>query len=197
MIKFKKLNNGAPYKIFRKKYREALNAGQENIEALSISSYNKNSNEVDSRFVNLKFIDDKSFIFFSNYESPKSEAFQTHNQISGLFYWSSTNCQIRIKGTISKTSSEFNNSYFRTRSSDKNALAISSKQSQIIDSYTKVIDKYHKAKDGNLTKCPNYWGGFSFTPYYFEFWEGHKNRLNKREAFDLQDSNWKHSYLEP
>ena len=39
------------------------------------------------RFVNLKFIDNDKFIFFTNYNSPKSLAFETHNQISGLFFW--------------------------------------------------------------------------------------------------------------
>ena len=48
---------------------KAFNANQ-NIEAMSIASYNK-ENEVESRFVNCKFIDNDKFIFFSNYNSPK------------------------------------------------------------------------------------------------------------------------------
>ena len=57
MIKFNNLNKEIPYLIYKDKYTEALEAGQRNIEAISISSYNKDSNQVDSRFVNLKFID--------------------------------------------------------------------------------------------------------------------------------------------
>jgi len=44
---------------------------------------------------------------------------------------------------------------------------------------------------------PEYWGGFSFIPYYFEFWVGHESRINKREVFDKTEGIWKHSFLQP
>ena len=56
MFEFKNINKELPYIIFKARYDEALQANQKNIEAMSISSYNKESSEVDSRFVNLKFI---------------------------------------------------------------------------------------------------------------------------------------------
>ena len=37
------------------------------------------------------------------------------------------------------------------------------------------------------TPRPDFWGGYSFIPYYFEFWQGHENRLNKRHVFEQQD----------
>ena len=99
---------------------------------------------------------------------------------------------------IKKTSVEFNKKYFINRSQNKNALAISSNQSEAIDSYNKVLDYYNKSlKNDDLKKCPDYWGGYSFTPYYFEFWEGHESRINKREVFDKIDGVWKHSFLQP
>ena len=56
-------------------------------------------------------------------------------------------------------------------------MSISSDQSQFIDSYEGVKEKYLKSlKYDDLKKCPDFWGGYSFTPYYFEFWEGHMNR---------------------
>ena len=58
MIKFNNLSSEAPFQIFKDKYSEALKNGQKNIEAASISSFNKEKNEVDSRFVNIKFIND-------------------------------------------------------------------------------------------------------------------------------------------
>ena len=80
----------------------------------------------------------------------------------------------------------------------KNALAISSNQSKQIDSYNQVKENYDKSfKNNDLKKCPEYWGGYSFTPYYFEFWEGHESRINKREVFDKIDGVWKHSFLQP
>ena len=198
MIQFNNLNQETPYLLIKAKYDEAVNAGQKNIEAISISSYNKEIGEVDSRYVNLKFIENDKFIFFSNYESSKALSFNTHNQIAALIYWSKVNVQIRIKAKIKKTSNEFNQKYFLNRSRDKNALAISSNQSKLIDSYSQVEENYNKSlKSADLTKCPEYWGGYSFTPYYFEFWEGHESRINKREIFQKIDGAWKHSFLQP
>ncbi len=198
MIKLSNLNQGIPYLLFKQKYDDAVNAEQKNIEAISISSYENKANEVDSRYVNLKFIINDEFIFFSNYASPKASAFNSHNQISALLYWSNINIQIRIKAKIKKTSDEFNQKYFSDRSKEKNALAISSSQSNLIDSYFQVKENYNKIlKNADLRKCPDFWGGYSFTPYYFEFWEGHESRLNKREVYKKSDDIWEHFILQP
>jgi pyridoxamine 5'-phosphate oxidase len=198
MIQFINPSSEEPYLIFKSKYDLALIEGQKNIEALSISTYNKVNKEVDSRYVNLKYIDDKKFIFFSNYESPKAKAFNYQDQIAALFYWPSINTQIRIKAKIAKTSKSYNQAYFEKRSPDKNALAICSKQSAPITSFDKIIENHQKAmKYSDLTKCPDYWGGFSFTPFYFEFWHGNESRINKREVFELRDDQWIHFCIQP
>ena len=146
MIEFKNLNQEKPYLLFKKKYDEALNAGQKSIEAISIASFNKARNEVDSRFVNLKIIDNDNFIFFSNYNSPKSLAFKSHNQVSVNIYWPVINLQIRMKAEISKKKRSYNQAYFLNRSAEKNALAISSDQSKSIASYDLVVKKYNEVK---------------------------------------------------
>ena len=198
MIKIINLNQTAPYLLFRKKYDVAYKARQKNIEAIVISSYNKQTSEVDSRYVNIKMIDDNQFIFFTNYQSPKSFAFSSHNQIAALFYWPSINIQIRMKAKIKKTSNEFNQKYFFDRSEEKSALAISSSQSKRIDSYIQVIENYKKSLEvDDLKKCPESWGGYSFTPYYFEFWEGHESRINKREVYEKIGKHWNHFFLQP
>ena len=154
--------------------------------------------EVDSRYVNLKFISNDEFIFFSNYNSPKASSFNSHNQIAALVYWPSINVQIRMRAKIKKTTDEFNQNYFFDRSEEKNALAISSNQSKPINSYSQVKENYNKSlKNDDLKKCPEFWGGYSFTPYYFEFWEGHESRLNKREVYKKSDDIWKHLILQP
>ena len=198
MIQFNNLNKELPYQLIKKKYDMAFDAGQKSIEAISISSYNGNINEVDSRYVNLKFIINEEFIFFSNYNSPKATAFKSHNQISALLYWSSINTQIRIKAEIKKTSSKFNQKYFFDRSERKNALAISSNQSSQINSYNRVKENFKKSLErDDLKKCPKYWGGYSFKPYEIEFWEGNEFRLNLRNHYKKDKNNWNHSILEP
>lgn len=198
MIKFNKLNQEAPFLLLREKYDLALEKGQKGIEAISISSYNKIENEVNSRFVNLKFVINDEFIFFSNYNSPKSVAFNSHNQIAALIYWSSINVQIRMIANIKKTSDEFNQKYFFDRAIEKNALAISSNQSKPISSFRQVKEDYqYSLKNDDLRKCPKYWGGYSFTPYAIEFWEGNELRLNKRNLYKKDKNAWNHYILQP
>tara|TARA_X000000950_G_C13916742_1_gene661411 strand:- start:401 stop:997 length:597 start_codon:yes stop_codon:yes gene_type:complete len=198
MIILQNINESQPYNIFTSHYQKALDSEESNVEAASISSFNINKNEVSSRYVNIKLINDDKWIFFTNYHSPKALSFSTHKQIACLFYWRSTNTQIRIKALIKKTSVEFNQYYFSKRKLSKNALAISSNQSDTIVSYEQIKKNYNETlKNADLKKCPKYWGGFSFTPYYFEFWEGHESRVNKREVFDKIDGDWSQSFLQP
>tara|TARA_B100001093_G_scaffold438744_1_gene438311 strand:+ start:65 stop:661 length:597 start_codon:yes stop_codon:yes gene_type:complete len=198
MIEIQEINASEPYKKFIQFYDKAVEYKQPFVESIVISSFNKSTNQVESRFVNLKYIHNDEWIFFTNYNSKKSQDFKEHNQISALLFWHNINVQIRIKANIKKTNKNFNQSHFSKRSLEKNALAISSRQSSKIDSYASVKKNYDKSlKNEDLKQCPNYWGGFSFTPYYFEYWEGHKSRINKREAFEKIDNAWDHSILHP
>ena len=141
---------------------------------------------------------ENNFIFFSNYNSPKSLAFESHNQVSVNIYWPTINLQIRMKAKISKKKRSYNQAYFLKRSSEKNALAISSDQSKSISSYDLIVKKYNEVKkDRDLKECPDYWGGFSFNPYEIEFWEGNRHRLNKRNVYRLDNNIWHHNILEP
>ena len=198
MIEFNKMSKEAPYIVFKDLYRDSLEADQKNIEAICIASYSSENKEVHARFVNLKFVNDNKFIFFSNYNSPKSQDFYSHKQITALIYWNSINVQIRMKALIKKTSKDFNKKYFFQRDIKKNALAISSQQSQYIESYEEVLKNYNRTfENDDLTECPEFWGGFSFVPYYFEFWQGHESRLNKRQKYELINNEWTHSFLQP
>ena len=199
MIKFLNLSSEKPYAYFQALYKKALENGQKGIEAISVSSYNPASSEVEARYVNLKYIANDEWIFFSNYHSPKANQFESHSQVSILIYWASINTQIRMKAKIFKTSAEFSNEHFQGRTKEKNALAISSNQSQTIESFDEVAKNFHETLESMTSEMvrPDFWGGYSFIPYYFEFWQGHKNRLNKRHVFELQDEEWAERFLQP
>ena len=78
----------------------------------------------------------------------------------------------------------FNSIFFGQNSYSQRSILLNETNQQII-------------KNDDLKKCPDYWGGYSFTPYYFEFWEGHESRLNKREVYEKSDDSWKHLILQP
>ena len=198
MINFINSSKEQPLRVLKQHYENALLNKQILPEAMVISSYDKNKGEVDSRFVNLKIIDNSNFIFFSNYCSPKAKQFDSHQQVSTLLFWQTINIQIRMKAKIKKTTSEYNQKYFLDRSNEKNALAISSTQSKIIDSFDMVQENFKKSlKNDDLKECPKYWGGYSFSPYEIEFWEGNEFRLNKRNLYIKNNTTWNHFILEP
>ena len=201
MIIFENLPSEKPYKEFSSFYNKAKSLGQTQIEAMAISSYNSSKKQVDSRYVNLKYIIGEEWIFFSNYNSKKASDFSSNKFISALFFWQSINLQVRIKAEVFKTSEDFSDKHFSVRELDKNVLAISSRQSQKIESYEMVKENFNKTLDdaSSIKSRPSYWGGFSFKPFEFEFWQGNESRLNKRESysFDRVKESWNYSILEP
>ena len=123
MIEFINLSSEKPYNHFKILYQEALANEQKGIEAISVSSYNQKKSEVEARYVNLKYISNNEWIFFSNYNSPKAQQFNSHNQVSVLIFWPTINTQIRMKASISKTSTEFSDEHFKLRTKEKNDIS--------------------------------------------------------------------------
>jgi pyridoxamine 5'-phosphate oxidase len=130
---------------------------------------------------------------------PKGSEFKNNPNISAAFFWQQTNTQIRVKAQIYKSSSEFSDDHFKKRDKEKNILAISSNQSKKIDTYQDFLDVFEQASKeiSDTTKRPDDWGGYSFRPYYFEFWQGHSKRINKREGYILKGDNWENFFLQP
>lgn len=198
MISFINIDKSEPYSIFQDYYSLAKDNKQKNIEAIYIASFSHNKNYVDSRIVNLKYIKKDEWIFFTSYESPKFKQIENLNNISCIIFWNAINVQIRIRAIARKTDEDFSNKHFSKRSKTKNALSISSRQSSVIESYDKVKINYKNAlNSSDLSVRPKNWGGVSFFPYYFEFWEGRENRVNKRVAFNKIKDSWKFNFLQP
>jgi len=199
MIDISEIGTSEPFRRFNFFYDKASKNNQKSIDALTVCSFNLFLQETDVRIVNLKYIKKNKFIFFTNYKSKKANDFESHPQVSALIFWNTINVQIRIKGIIKKTSSKLSDDHFKKRSLKKNALAISSCQSQTTHSYNIVKKKYEDMfnSDYDLESRPEYWGGYEINPYYFEFWEGNDSRINKREVFKNSNGHWRQSFLQP
>ena len=165
---------------------ERRNKHKHSLSEQFVRSLSKGSNGINSRGLKLQKVE------------TKTRRITDETEIKPRLTRNSINTQIRMRANIKQTSKEFNDNYFFSRSPKKNALAISSKQSNKIDSYERVEERYKETESGkDLNKCPTYWGGFVFRPYYFEFWEGHDNRLNKRKVYELQNQKWVEYFLQP
>jgi pyridoxamine 5'-phosphate oxidase len=199
MITIQEKIKKTPLKKFVSLYKKALELKQPSLEAACLSTSNISGNP-DSRYINIKCINNNGFIFYSNYRSPKSKHLEFNSNISLNFFWTVINTQIRIKATAEKLPEALSDNHFKKREYKKNILSISSHQSCRIKSYDDVKEKYEKElkrTSQSIIKRPNYWGGFLLKPYYFEFWQGNNSRINKRKAYEYKNEAWDSFFLEP
>ncbi len=170
-----------PIQLFNKWFDDAKNNEPRDPNAMQLATVSKDGMP-SVRTVLLKDIIDGGFVFYTNYESRKSdEIFQT-GKGAICFYWKSLNRQVRLVGKIKKVDQEISDLYFSQRSKGSRVGAWASMQSRPLDSRKTLINRvkeYEKKFDVNIPR-PKHWGGFSLTPTEFEFWQDGKFRLHDR-----------------
>ena len=189
-----------PINFFVKWFKEAENSDQI-IEpnAMTISTVDENSFP-SSRVVLLKQIKERSLIFFTNYNSNKGKSLDKNENICASFYWPPLERQVIIKGNAKKISSVESEDYFNSRPFESQAAAIISNQSEDIDSYESLLEKYNSFIEQNKNtklKRPNNWGGIEIFINQIEFWQGRKNRLHNRVLCNFQKDTWEYKLLSP
>ena len=189
-----------PIDFFVKWFKEAENSDQI-IEpnAMTISTVDENSFP-SSRVVLLKQIKERSLIFFTNYNSNKGKSLDKNENICASFYWPPLERQVIIKGNAKKISSVESEDYFNSRPFESQAAAIISNQSEYIDSYESLLEKYNSFIEQNKNtklKRPNNWGGIEIFINQIEFWQGRKNRLHNRVLCNFHKDTWEYKLLSP
>src|SRR5215212_9615062 len=67
-----------------------------------------------ARYVLLKGVDDRGFVFYTNMESRKARALDAHPHAALTFYWPPAT-QVRIEGGVERVSDAEADAYFATR----------------------------------------------------------------------------------
>ncbi|KAK4688174.1 pyridoxamine 5'-phosphate oxidase, partial [Tremellales sp. Uapishka_1] len=135
-----------------------------------------------SRMVLLKTVDDRGFIFFTNYESRKSQELKQNPYAALTFYWREVSRSVRVVGRVEKVERAESEEYFGTRPKGSQIGAWASEQSTVVGEETlqnRVDELSEKFKDGNV-ECPEHWGGWRIVPFEVEFWCGQPSRLHDR-----------------
>jgi pyridoxamine 5'-phosphate oxidase len=153
------------------------------------------------RTVLLKGIDDRGYIFYTNYESRKAREMEATGRASLLFFWPSVERQVRIDGTVERISPVESDAYFETRPLDSRLSVYASKQSEAIESRDVLEEAFERVKrtygDGPVPR-PEWWGGYRVVPDEFEFWQGRTSRLHDRLRYVKQpDGSWRRERLAP
>ena len=170
-----------PIPLFKKWLSEAEKTEPRDPNAMQLATVAKNGMP-SVRTVLLKDIINGDFVFYTNYESRKSNEILDTSKGAICFYWKSLNRQVRLVGSIKKVSDEISDNYYKSRSRGSRIGAWSSKQSRELDSRNTVMEevKAFEMKYPNNIPRPNFWGGFALTPIEFEFWEDGDFRLHNR-----------------
>jgi pyridoxamine 5'-phosphate oxidase len=154
-----------------------------------------------ARLVLLKGVDDRGFVFYTNYRSAKARSLDENPYASLVFFWPQLERQVRIEGTTSRVSAEESDAYFHTRPRDSQLGAIASPQSEVIEDRESLQRKFDELEDryrGREVERPAHWGGYRLEPDRIEFWKGRPGRLHDRIVYQLQpDGSWSINRLAP
>ena len=149
-----------PFKQFEAWYNEILKSGTAEPTAMIVATANKKGIPT-VRTVLLKSYDKQGFVFFTNYESKKGHDLAENPKAALLFLWKEEKRQVRITGSIVKTSREESEEYFRSRPIESKLGAWASKQSSVIPNREHLIENYEKYKkqfEGKEIPLPPFWG---------------------------------------
>ncbi len=188
-----------PLDQFKVWWDEVIKSGIDEPNAMNLSTCSTDG-KPSSRIVLLKEVNEKGFIFFTNYDSRKGKEMRQNNFVSILFFWKELERQVRIEGKVEQIPAAKSDEYFASRPRESQVGAWSSPQSEVIESRS-VLEKNEKQyadrfQDQNIER-PKHWGGYLVIPHQIEFWQGRPGRLHDRLRYSLREKQWVIERLAP
>jgi pyridoxamine 5'-phosphate oxidase len=175
-------------------------SGGGDVTAMTLATADKQGRP-SARVVLLKGVDERGFIFFTNYDSRKGHELAENPQAALAFYWSELERQVCIAGDVTKLSEAESEDYFRTRPRGSRLAAWASKQSGVIHDRAELEEDWKQLEGryaGQEVPRPSNWGGYILRPTRIEFWQGRPNRMHDRFRYTHQpDGSWLLERLAP
>jgi pyridoxamine 5'-phosphate oxidase len=188
-----------PVVEFARWFAEARDAEVHEPNAMSLATATADGTP-SVRIVLLKDFDERGFVFFTDYRSQKGRELEENPRAALAFYWGELERQVRIAGTVTRTSPEESAVYFATRPLGSRLGAWTSHQSRVIPSRLVLEEALRtvEARFGDgAVPLPEHWGGYRLRPTALEFWQGRPSRLHDRIRYLRQADGWRVERLSP
>jgi pyridoxamine 5'-phosphate oxidase len=190
-----------PFAQFRVWLSEALEAQVPEPNAMHLSTVSADG-KPSGRIVLLKGLDERGFVFFTNYESRKGQELAQNQWASLTFFWPELERQVRIEGKTEQVPASQSDEYFQSRPRGSRIGAWASPQSQLIpdrevleQNVGRLLSQFGQEE---TIPRPPHWGGYCVVPQMLEFWQGRASRLHDRIVYVKDSSHsWHKSRLAP
>ncbi|MCS6813813.1 MAG: pyridoxamine 5'-phosphate oxidase [Cyanobacteria bacterium] len=189
-----------PIQQFRQWFDQAVAANLPEPNAMTLATATPDGIP-NARIVLLKDLDERGFVFYTNYHSQKGQELAANPRAVLVFLWTELERQVRVGGAVEQVSAEESDAYFQSRPLGSRLGAWASAQSQVIANRAQLeqqlITVTNTYADGHVPRPPH-WGGYRVMPTTIEFWQGRPNRLHDRLLYSRQaDGTWTISRLSP
>jgi pyridoxamine 5'-phosphate oxidase len=152
------------------------------------------------RMVLLKGVDERGFVFYTNYGSRKAAELEANPQAALCFHWAVLERQVRVEGVVERAPAEESDAYFSSRPRGSRVGAWASRQSDELpgrDVLEERVRRFEKEYPGEDVPRPPFWGGYLLRPTRIEFWQGKADRLHERLVFTREGGSWTTQRLYP
>ena len=188
-----------PVAMFRHWMHDAVVAGLHEPNAMVVATVSPEGRP-SARMVLLKGVDERGFVFYTNFDSRKGRDLDSTPAISLLFPWHDLQRQVRVEGTASRVPDEESQAYFASRPRASQLGAWASPQSDEVASRAQLQAAYDEAElrfAGQDVPLPPNWGGFRVHPDLVEFWQGRRGRMHDRLVYRREGDRWTTARLAP
>lgn len=188
-----------PIDLFERWFTDAARVEVRDVNAMTLATADA-SGAPSARIVLLKGLDQRGFVFFTNYRSRKASELDANPRCALVHYWPELERQVRVTGRVSHVSRAESEAYFATRPRGSQIAAWASTQSTAIprrSTLDEAVAEVQRRFEGKDVSTPEHWGGYRVTPETIEFWQGRDSRLHDRLRYIREGEQWRVERLAP